>query len=162
MICIHNLVCLGCVCPTPMALLANVFSYLAMLVMLRIIRFLKMRDSKKHSQFVKCYMVNGILRVSTIQNRMHYYNSQHPNAPFSCTATEDKSVYGLLFSIYNCLTKSSYAGVLRLISISYNLQSYHNSINSLARAITETDRRTIPITVTIPIYILQFNIIPNQ
>ena len=80
---------------------------------------------------------------------------------FSCTATEDKSVYGLLFSIYNCLTKSSYTGVLRLISIPYNLHSYHNSINSLARAITETDRRTIPITVTIPIYILQLNIIPN-
>ena len=82
MICIHNLVYLGFVCPTPTALLANVFSYLAMLVMLRRIRFLKMRDSKKHSQFVKCYMVNGILRVSTIQNRMHYYDSQHPNASF--------------------------------------------------------------------------------
>ena len=77
---------------------------------------------------------------------------------FSCTATEDKSMYGLLVSIYNCLTKSLYDGALRLISISYNLQSYHNSINSLARAI---DRRTIPITVTIPIYILELNIIPN-
>ena len=131
MICIHNLVYLGCVCPTPMALLANVFSYLAMLVMLRSIRFLKMRDSKKHSQFVKCYMANGIRRVSTIQNRMHYYDSQHPNASFfmHSNTTEDKSIYGLLVSINNRLTKSLYVGASKFISISYNLQSYQNSIN---------------------------------
>ena len=45
---------------------------------------------------------------------------------FSCTATEDKSMYGLLVSIYNCLTKSLYVVDLKFISISYYLQSYQN------------------------------------
>ena len=69
---------------------------------------------------------------------------------FSCTATEDKSMYGLLVSIYNCLTKSLYVDALKLISISYNLQSCQNFINSLARALEVTeDKRMYSLLVSI-------------